>query len=133
MWLNGGRRSYKAASRKIWDLLQPLINALGPPVEYPLDDLHEDDQEDHRHPHQRGNAAVMAVLNGNAAQASGTDHTGDGGIGQNRHYGDGTAQDQGGHGFRQIDLSDDLKGGGAHGLGSLHHAASTSREGTSPP
>ena len=83
MWLNGGRRSYKAASRKIWDLLQPLINALGPPVEYPLDDLHEDDQEDHRHPHQRGNAAVMAVLNGNAAQASGTDHTGDGGIGQN--------------------------------------------------
>lgn len=102
-------------------LVQPLIDAPGQPVENQLDHLHQDNQEHHRHPHNGGDAPLMAVPDGDVAQAAGAHGAGDGGIGQNRHQGDGAPQDQRGLRLRQVHLPDDLEGGGAHGLGGLDH------------
>ena len=63
----------------------------------------------------------MTVPHGDIAQTASTYGTGNGGVAQNGHDGNGPAQYQRGLGLRQVNLADDLEGGCAHGLGGLHH------------
>ena len=82
--------------------------------------LDQDDEDDDRHPHDGGDVPLVAVPDGQVSQAPRAHHARDGRVAHDGDEGDGPAQDQGGHGLRQVDLPDDLEGGGPHGLGRLN-------------
>src|SRR5699024_132553 len=66
--------------------------------------------------------ALVAVVDGQAAQTAAADGAGHGAIAQNGDKGGGEADEEGGQGLRQHHLADDLHGGAAHGLGGLQNA-----------
>ena len=106
-----------------------LVDFFRQPTEKGLDDLDQHDKDDHRDPHDGGDAPLMAVADGDVTQSAAAHGAGHGGIGQNGDNGNGTTQHKGGLGFRQIDLPDDLERGGTHGLRGLHHAGFHLRQG----
>ena len=88
----------------------------------PLDDLHDDDQNDHdRHEHA-GFVPVIAVLDGHvadAARADGADHCG---VADQRDDGEHHAADERRQRLREHRFADDLPGGGTGGDGRLQKA-----------
>ena len=77
----GKAEEHLMRSKALVRLVQPLVNALGKVVENHLDDLDKDNQKDHRHPHHRGDAPLMAIADGNVAQTAGAHSAGNGGVG----------------------------------------------------
>ena len=71
--------------------IQPFVDLLGQPAEQGLDNLHHDDQNDHRHPHHRGDEPLVTVPHGDIAQTASTYGTGNGGVAQNSYDGNGSA------------------------------------------
>ena len=87
-----------------------------------LDQTHHHNDEEEHGPHDIGQRLLMAVLDGEVAQASGADGAGDGGKVDQGDQGDGNSPGDAGGGLLQVDPPDDLPGGAAHGLGRLHKA-----------
>jgi hypothetical protein len=87
-----------------------------------LQQLHQDQQQDHGDQRHVGVRALVAIAEGQVAQATGTDRTAHRGEADQRHGGDRRAGDQARARFRQQHAGDQLPGGGAHRLGRFDHA-----------
>ena len=83
--------------------------------------MHQHHQADDGNPHDQEFEIVIAVVDGNLAQAAAADDTGHGAVAQDGGHGDGASGNQAGQGFRQHHLGDDLPGACPHALGGLHH------------
>ena len=100
-------------------MLQTLVAPLAEPGAHALKQLHQQDQNDHRHQHHQVLIAVVAVVDGDLAQAAAADDATHGGVAKNGGQRDGDILDQGGNALGDHYLADDLHGGGAHALGSF--------------
>ncbi len=111
-----------------WNYIQPLIEKTREELEMhgedsaadALEDLHQDDEEDHGEEHDQILVAVVAVVDGDLAEAAAADDTAHGRVAQNGGDGDGTVGNEGRNAFRDQDLRDDLEGGGTHALGGFY-------------
>ena len=85
-------------------------------------DLNNDDAQQRGEPDDILIEALVAVDDGDLAEASATDRGGHGGIAEHRDHRDDSAGDERGLRFRDEHLGDDLEPGGAHRFGGFDHA-----------
>ena len=100
-------------------LFQPLVALHGQLGAHRLEQLHQQNQQDHRRKHHQVFIPVIAVVDGDLAQAAAADDAAHGGVAQNGSQGDGDVLNQGRHAFGDHHLADYLHGRGAHALGRL--------------
>ena len=80
-----------------------------------LDDADDDKDHDDGDPSHIGHVPVMAILNGEVAQAAGANSAGHGGQTHQADGCDGGTPCNGGDALPQVHSEDDLQGAGAHG------------------
>ena len=87
-----------------------------------LQDLHDDDRQRYAQPDDLIVVLLVAVGDGDLAEAAAADRAGHGGVAEDGHGGDDAAGDERGLGLRDDDLPDDAQRGRAHGQRGLDDA-----------
>ncbi|EEF21900.1 conserved hypothetical protein, partial [Ricinus communis] len=117
-------REREERRKRVWTARSAaLVQAAGRRVAHELDDLDHGHEDGHGEHHHIGLEAVVAVADGQVANAAAAHHAGNGRVRQKAHGQHGQRQHQARARLDDEHAPDDLQLRGAHGVRGLDHAA----------